>query len=142
MTIIAVSMLNKAKFLQGYIVNFRFNFLSKEPHSSYNILDISYSDAIHLKPMIKSFRHGGIERFFRKGSKAGIQPKHAEKLRRQLFALDNAKLPQDMNAPGWRLHQLRGELSGHWSVDVSGNWRLTFAFDGNDAILVDYQDYH
>lgn len=92
--------------------------------------------------MIKSFRHNGIERFFRNGSKAGIQPKHADKLRIQLFALDNATGAQDMNAPGWRLHQLRGSLSGHWSVDVSGNWRLTFAFEGNDAILVDYQDYH
>jgi len=59
--------------------------------------------------MIKSFRHGGIERFFRTGSKAGIQPKHAEKLRRQLFALDNAKRPQDMSAPGWRLHKLQGD---------------------------------
>jgi toxin HigB-1 len=92
--------------------------------------------------VIKSFRHNGIERFFRNGSKAGIQPKHADKLRVQLFALDNATGAHDMNAPGWRLHQLRGELAGHWSVDVSGNWRLTFAFEGNDAILVDYQDYH
>ena len=47
-----------------------------------------------------------------------------------------------MNAPGWRLHQLKGKFAGHWSVDVSGNWRLTFAFEGEDAILVDYQDYH
>jgi proteic killer suppression protein len=92
--------------------------------------------------VIKSFRHRGIERFFRHGSKAGIQPKHAEKLSRQLFALDNAKNAQDMNATGWRLHQLKGDLAGHWSIDVSGNWRLTFAFDGVDAILVDYQDYH
>ena len=74
--------------------------------------------------------------------KPGIQPKDAEKLRRQLFALDNATQPQDMGAPGWRLHSLRGDLAGHWSVDVSGNWRLTFKFEGNDAILVDYQDYH
>ena len=92
--------------------------------------------------MIKSFRHRGIEQFFKNGSKAGIQPKHAEKLRRQLFALDNAMLPDDMKAPGWRLHPLRGHLTGHWSVDVSGNWRLTFKFEGEDAILVDYQDYH
>ncbi len=47
-----------------------------------------------------------------------------------------------MNAPGWRLHRLHGDLAGHWSVDVSGNWRLTFAFEGDGAILVDYQDYH
>jgi proteic killer suppression protein len=92
--------------------------------------------------VIKSFRHKGIESFFRDGSKAGIQPKHADKLRNQLFALDNAKRAEDMNAPGWRLHRLRGDLAGHWSVDVSGNWRLTFAFEGDDAILVDYQDYH
>lgn len=92
--------------------------------------------------MIKSFRHRGIEQFFRNGSKAGIQPKHAERLRTQLFALDNAKRALDMDAPGWRLHRLRGDLVNHWSVVVSGNWRLTFAFEGQDAILVDYQDYH
>lgn len=92
--------------------------------------------------MIKSFRHRGVERFFKTGSKAGIQAKHADKLRRQLFALDNAKRAEDLSAPGWRLHPLKGELAGHWSIDVSGNWRLTFAFDGEDAILVDYQDYH
>jgi toxin HigB-1 len=92
--------------------------------------------------VIKSFRHRGIERFFKKGTKAGIQAKHAEKLRVQLFALDNAMRPQDMNAPGWRLHPLKGDLAGYWSVDVSGNWRLTFAFQGENAILVDYQDYH
>jgi len=92
--------------------------------------------------VIRSFRHKGIEQFFETGSKAGIQPKHAEKLRKQLFALDNARTPKDMNAPGWRLHLLRGDLEGHWSVDVSGSWRLTFTFDGEDAVLVDYQDYH
>jgi len=90
----------------------------------------------------RSFRHRGLERFFKTGSKASIQPKHAERLRKQLFALDNAKAPQDMNAPGWRLHALHGDLEAHWSVDVSGNWRLTFTFDGEDAVLVDYQDYH
>jgi len=92
--------------------------------------------------VIKSFRHKGIERFFRSGSRAGIQPKHADKLRRQFFALDNATGPKDMNAPGWRLHRLSGALAGHWSVDVSGNWRLTFKFEDGDAVLVDYQDYH
>ncbi|HLA94298.1 MAG TPA: type II toxin-antitoxin system RelE/ParE family toxin [Pyrinomonadaceae bacterium] len=92
--------------------------------------------------MIKSFRHKGIERFFKNGSKAGIQPKHSERLRIQLFALDNATNPQDMNAPGWRLNSLKGELADHWSIDVSGNWRLTFAFEGEYAVLVDYQDYH
>jgi toxin HigB-1 len=92
--------------------------------------------------VIKSFRHKGVEQYFRTGSKARIQAKHAERLRKQLFALDSARAPQDMNAPGWRLHSLRGELENHWAVDVSGNWRLTFTFEGEDAALVDYKDYH
>jgi len=92
--------------------------------------------------VIKSFRHKGIERFFRSGSKAGIQAKHAAKLRRQLARLDAAMLPEDMDIPGWRLHSLRGELKNYWSVWVNGNWRLTFTFEGEDAVLVDYQDYH
>lgn len=92
--------------------------------------------------MVKSFRHAGIEKFFRTGSKAGIQPAHAGKLSIQLYALDVARSPADLNTPGWRLHQLKGDLKGHWSIRVNGNWRLTFRFEGDDAILVDYQDYH
>ena len=92
--------------------------------------------------MIKSFRHKGVEQFFKTGSKAKIQPKHADKLRLQLAALDNAKSEKDMNAPSWRLHPLDGDLEDHWSVDVSGNWRLSFPFAGEDAVLVDDQDYH
>lgn len=95
-----------------------------------------------LYAVIKSFRHKGVERFFRSGSKAGIQPKHAARLRNQLFALDNARRPEDMNAPGWKLHPLHGDLQGHWAVTVSGNWRLTFRFERQEAALVDYQDYH
>lgn len=56
--------------------------------------------------------------------------------------LDVATSPQDMNQPGWKLHPLAGDLAEHWAVWVSGNWRLTFTFDGEDAVLVDYQDYH
>ena len=92
--------------------------------------------------MIKTFRHKGVERFFLSGTKAGIQVAHATRLARQLQRLDVARRPQDMNIPGWRLHPLKGDLAGHWSVAVSGNWRLTFAFDGEDAVLVDYRDYH
>ncbi len=92
--------------------------------------------------MIKSFRHKGIETFFATGSKAGIQPAHTAKLSVQLFQLNRAKTPRDMNAPGWELHPLRGDLKGHWSVKVNGNWRMTFTFEGENAILVDYQDYH
>ena len=92
--------------------------------------------------MIKSFRHDGLERFFRKGSKAGIQPKHAKRLRLQLGRFDAARSAADMNLPGWRWHPLMSALAGHWAVWVDENWRLTFTFEGTDAVLVDYQDYH
>ncbi|APC68145.1 MULTISPECIES: type II toxin-antitoxin system RelE/ParE family toxin [Ralstonia] len=92
--------------------------------------------------MIKSFAHKGLEKFFTTGSKAGIRANHADKLRRQLARLDVAAKPQDMNVPGWKLHPLSGELAEHWAVWVSGNWRLTFRFDGEDAEIVNYQDYH
>ena len=92
--------------------------------------------------MIRSFRHKGLERYFLHGSKAGIQAAHASRLRLQLGRLDAAAGPGDMDLPGWRLHPLKGPLKGLWAVSVSGNWRLTFTFDGKDAVLVDYQDYH
>lgn len=92
--------------------------------------------------MIKSFRHKGLERFFQQGSKAGIQPAHASKLRLQLAALDQAVRPEDMSAPAWKLHPLTGGLKGNWAVTVNGNWRMVFAFEGTDAVLVDYLDYH
>lgn len=89
--------------------------------------------------MIKTFRHKGLQAFFKTGSRAGIQPHHATRLKRQLTQLDLAKDADDMNVPGWRLHPLS---IGHWSVWVNGNWRMTFAFEAADAVLVDYQDYH
>jgi proteic killer suppression protein len=92
--------------------------------------------------VIKSFRHKGLQNFFETGSKAGIQPHHAVRLRLQLTRLDDATCPQDMNAPGWRLHPLSGDLAGQWAITVNGNWRMTFTFEDQDAILVDYQDYH
>jgi proteic killer suppression protein len=92
--------------------------------------------------MIKSFRHKGIEQFFETGSKAGIRPTHASKLQRQLRRLDESSSASDMNVPGWKLHPLSGSLTGHYSVWINGNWRITFTFDGTDAVLVDYQDYH
>ena len=92
--------------------------------------------------VIRSFKHKGIERFFRAGSLAGIQAAHAPRLGRQLSALESAARPEDMNRPGWQWHPLKGARSGHWAVSVSGNWRLTFAFEDGDAVLVDYLDYH
>lgn len=92
--------------------------------------------------MIKSFRHAGLEKFYRTGSKAGIQPHHAAKLEEQLTLLNRAKSAADMAQPvSWRLHALQGKEK-RWSIWVNGNWRLTFTFEGEDAILIDYQDYH
>ena len=93
-------------------------------------------------PMIKFFRHAGIASYFLHGKKDGIQPHHAQKLSKLLGRLNVSTHADDMNLPGWGFHALKGNLQGHWSVSVNGNWRLTFTFEGTDAILVDYQDYH
>ena len=93
--------------------------------------------------MIKSFQHKGLQFFFETGSKAGIQSVHAPRLSRILARLNEVTDAQGMNVPGWKLHPLKGRnLKGHFSVWVNGNWRITFTFDGPDAVLVDYQDYH
>jgi proteic killer suppression protein len=92
--------------------------------------------------LIRSFRHKAIKRFYDSGSKAGIQPKLATKLYEQLSALNVATKPEQMNFPGCQLHPLAGNTAGQWAVSVNGNWRLTFAFEGEDAVLVDYKDYH
>jgi len=92
--------------------------------------------------MIKSFRHKGLQLFFETGSRAGIQSSHASRLARQLARLNESRTWEDMNLPGWRLHSLQGKCVGHYSIVVSGNWRITFRFEGEDAILVNYQDYH
>lgn len=92
--------------------------------------------------MIVSFRHKGLERYYRTGSTRGIQVEHAARLARILAALDAAAQPADLDLPAYRLHPLRGSLQGYWSIRVSGNWRITFRFLGNDIELVDYLDYH
>jgi proteic killer suppression protein len=92
--------------------------------------------------MIRSFKHKGLEQFHISGSKAGIIPDHAKRLRLILGYLEVATKPEDINVSGWALHPLKGSLEGHWSVKVNGNWRVTFRFIGPDAEVVDYQDYH
>ncbi len=92
--------------------------------------------------MIKSFTHKGLERFFKTGSKSGIRPDHAARLGRQLAILNVASKPDQMDIPGWGLHLLRGDWAGHRAVWVNANWRMTFRFVGEDAEVVDYQDYH
>jgi proteic killer suppression protein len=92
--------------------------------------------------MIRGFRHKGLERFFLKGTKAGIQAKHAGRLRLILGRLNASSGPKDMDLPGLKLHELSGKRKGDWAVWVSGNWRVTFRFVGKDADDVDYEDYH
>jgi toxin HigB-1 len=92
--------------------------------------------------VIRGFRHKGLAQFFQTGSKAGIRPEHAERLRLILGRLSAATAPQDMALPGLRFHELVGDRKGRWTVSVSGNWRVTFTFVGEDADAVDYEDYH
>lgn len=92
--------------------------------------------------MIKTFRHKGLEAFFKAGSLAGIQPKHAKRLREQLTALNVANEPEDLKRPGWRLHGLVGDRTGFFSITVQANWRVVFRFDDTNVELVDYLDYH
>ena len=92
--------------------------------------------------MIKNFKHKGLSRFYHAGSISGIQAKHANKLRNQLAALDTATVIEDLDLPGYRLHPLKGKRSGTWSIEVNGNWRLTFEFDNGDVYILNYEDYH
>lgn len=92
--------------------------------------------------MIIGFRHSGLEAFYRTGSKAGIQPSQVAKLSRILGAFDSAERAEDLNLPSFKLHPLKGQQKGFWSIWVSGNWRVTFRFAGADIELIDYLDYH
>ena len=92
--------------------------------------------------MIKSFKHKGLQAFFEKGIKKGIQAKHANKLRMQLAALDTAYEIEDLDIPGYQLHKLKGQRKDTWTISVNGNWRVTFEFDRGDAYIVNYEDYH
>jgi len=92
--------------------------------------------------MIKSFRHKGLEKFFLDSIKKGIHPKHGNKLELILDTLNAAAKIEDMNYPGSDLHLLQPKKEKIWAVKVSGNWRVTFKFEGGDAYIVDYLDYH
>lgn len=94
------------------------------------------------REMIKSFKHKGLEKFFTTGSVTGINPDHAPRLEERLQALHTALTIEDMDIPGWRLHQLKGDRKGLWAVNVSGNWRIVFALENGNASVVNYEDYH
>jgi proteic killer suppression protein len=92
--------------------------------------------------MIKSFKHKGLRRFYETRSKQGIQAQQAPKIRMQLAALDSAHDIEDLDVPGYRLHQLKGERTGIWSITLSGNGRIRFEFVDGNAYIVNYEDYH
>jgi proteic killer suppression protein len=92
--------------------------------------------------VIKSFKHKALSRYFEKNDRRGVDAQQSSRTRRVLDALDQATSPEQMNIPGWRLHQLTGDRKGIWSVSVSGNWRITFEFSGTDAVNVNLEDYH
>ena len=92
--------------------------------------------------MILNFRHKGLERFFSKSDYRGIPAQYAARLERLLDRLDAALKPDDMSLPGYRFHPLKGDRKGTYAVSVSGNWRLTFRFAGEDAADIDLEDYH
>jgi proteic killer suppression protein len=92
--------------------------------------------------MIIRFRHKGLERLFASGETRGVSAQQAKRLRRLLASLSTATSPLNMNIVGYQLHPLVGERKGEWAVSVSGNWRLVFRFEGENATDVDLVDYH
>lgn len=92
--------------------------------------------------MIRSFKHKGLRNFYYTGSKSGIQPRHAEKLRRMLTQLNESESPDDVNIASWRAHLLCGDLEGYWSAWVDQSSRLIFKFEGKNVVKVDYLNYH
>ena len=92
--------------------------------------------------MIKSFKHKGLKKYFQTGSVVGIQAKHQRKLRMQLAAIDTAQEIDDINLPGFKLHPLKGDRDGIWSITVNANWRITFEFIDGNAYILNYEDYH
>ena len=92
--------------------------------------------------MIKTFRHKGLKQLFETGKSRGVSADLTRRAVRQLDLLNRATQPSDVNLPGYRLHELKGDRKGTWSLTVSGNWRITFTFSEGDAYDVDFEDYH
>jgi proteic killer suppression protein len=92
--------------------------------------------------MIRSFKSKGLERFALEGDASKLSVQNPVRLRRILLALDAATRPEQLIIPGFRFHALKGADKGRYAVDASGNWRVTFAWDGDDAVDVNLEDYH
>ncbi|MFZ3265793.1 MAG: type II toxin-antitoxin system mRNA interferase toxin, RelE/StbE family [Terriglobales bacterium] len=92
--------------------------------------------------MIRSFKHRGLKRLYEEDDRRGIRPDLTKTVQEILTVMDDAVSPQELNLPGYRLHPLKGDLKGFWSVTVRANWRIVFRFEGNDAFDVELIDYH
>ena len=92
--------------------------------------------------MIRSFKHRGLKRLYERDDRSGIRPDFADTIQEILTVLDDAPAPQELALPGYRLHPLKGDLKGFWSVTVRANWRIIFRFEGPDAFDVELIDYH
>ena len=92
--------------------------------------------------MIRSFRHRGLKRMYERDDPSRVGTDIADRAGLVLADLDSASKPSDLDLPGYRLHPLKGNLKGFWSISVSGNWRVIFRFDNGDAYDVDLVDYH
>jgi proteic killer suppression protein len=92
--------------------------------------------------MIRSFKDRRLKRLFEAGDRSRLQPEHVEKIENVLLALESAQRVEDMGLPGFRLHPLKGDLKGFWSVTIRANWRIVFRFENGDAFDVELTDYH
>jgi len=92
--------------------------------------------------MIQSFKHKGLRELFERGKSKYVALDFAAKLIRQMDAINEADAPEQLNFPGYDLHELKGERAGIWTMKVNKNWRLTFGFENGDAIDLDLEDYH
>jgi proteic killer suppression protein len=92
--------------------------------------------------MIRSLKRRGLKRLFERDDRSGIRPDLVDTVQEILTVLDDAATPQELNLPGYRLHPLKGDLKGFWSVTVRANWRIIFRFEGTDAFDVELIDYH
>jgi toxin HigB-1 len=92
--------------------------------------------------VIRSYRNKAVRRFVEEGDASKLSVPNILRLERILTRMDTAQSPEEMNVPGLRFHGLKGRDKGRYAVDASGNWRITFGWDGKDAVEVDLEDYH
>ena len=92
--------------------------------------------------MIVGFQHRGLKRIYEKGDRSKINPNYVDKVELILADLDAAETIDHMRQPGYRLHELKGDLYGFYAVDVSGNWRVVFRFEDGQASDINLVDYH